>query len=127
MESNKTHHKPYVEDLGLIADPVPPAYRPCCDIYGRIIPVNKPYEKPIESERTKLGYDACTLPEVMRPRCPCCGFRQLPIECCFKGEVLPQACAYDPSDKRHRKIYSQYYEKFNDVCDERHKKNPPKC
>ena len=104
-------------DVVKIPEPLPLPLQPTCDPYGRLVPVNVPYIRPTESSLTKLGYDACLLPEIQRQKCPCCGFRQAPIECCSREDRTVMPCGYDPKNLEHKRIYGLYFERFNDVCD----------
>lgn len=116
MYNDRSVTTKYVPNMANIPEPVPLPLKPCCDPYGRVVPVNAPYERPKRNELTKLGYDACNLPEIQRQKCPCCGFRQVPIECCSREDRTVAPCGYDPKNTEHKNVYGTYFDRFNDVC-----------
>lgn len=84
---------------------------PCCDNAGNMIPRDY-YVPPNCVIQTKLGYDADQMPMALRPKCPCCGCRQNPLDEIKISEVKRDGCAFDPCSPCHNKTYERYYDSF---------------
>ncbi|VDM00934.1 unnamed protein product [Schistocephalus solidus] len=96
----------------------PPA-QPICDAQGNLWPTPEQFpiaKKATPSQRTKLGYDNDQMPMWLRPRCPCCGCRQLPPAGHSPHLDQQNPCGYDPTDPCDQMLYEEYYQSFSDVC-----------
>uniref|UniRef100_A0A5K3EIB6 VWFC domain-containing protein n=1 Tax=Mesocestoides corti TaxID=53468 RepID=A0A5K3EIB6_MESCO len=61
---------------------------------------------------TKLGYDADQMPLALRPKCPCCGCRQNPMDDFRTSEIKRDGCAFDPCSPCHKRLYEDYIDSF---------------
>ncbi|VDN19202.1 unnamed protein product [Dibothriocephalus latus] len=56
------------------------------------------------------------MPMQLRPRCPCCGCRQLPPAGNSPRLDQQDPCGYDPTDPCDQMLYEEYYQSFAEVC-----------
>lgn len=90
--------------------------RPKCDRYGCLIPL-VPQSSGLRSRPiTKLGYDSCQMPMILRQRCPSCTYREVPDMCCKRVSKFPNPCLYEEMDMHHKRLYGEHIYRFEGAC-----------
>ena len=91
-------------------------FRPKCDRYGCLIPL-VPKSSDIRLRPiTKLGYDSCQMPMILRQRCPCCLYREIPDMCCSRASKYPNPCRYAEINMHHLRLYGDKIYRFEGAC-----------